>query len=659
MPIVVAHHCKLLFLSHTSTTLQHHQQNTHAQRPATGAIIDSQGYSKAAHADSGEESPLSPPMAWSREGTSEELSKYQEFQMRQNDGHHHRSQAQPHSSPPGAGATVFSTPPNVDNNTTITVQDQDRRSHLVANSQSTGPGSFSEAVRGSHTDQTQTNTTGGRLRTEQSRRSDRLEPASEPPSTKTSRRDSSSERTLDSPHSTRQRPSPSSSPSTRHLKSGRSKTKSKGHDDGSQHGLDLSTSPAAVTRSERTGTTPGSPHCQRYRLSGSTTKKGYCACSSCQQEGSILTPSQRSYRYGQYLGSDPIPIYAGPLGLGDDIPSPTPSPPTSGRMSIHMAMSGHSPIGSPVHSPALSLSHSPMGKSSPSFLRSPGSSKSKSSRHPVTEGFSGSGEFGLHDEQHGIDSDAISNPPTSHHPVITGFQTRELKAKNSKKSPSSTTAQSVLEPNPYSSPSSPPSFPSSCTNFNSHTDKGKDTSPSLSPFSPPRHTTHSTGASSLKPMVTETLQAHHLLRQNASTSHQGDLSTTTAISHADFPRLAPPVVLVQSPTAESLTSLVEKVSRSTPPGNKQSIERSPLLYSSVLASSTSPNTSASSSFSHAPRSPSQQPLSPRGRQSAAATPPLSPSRKKEGHHHSVLSNMESTGKTKGQDDPVTAIFFCN
>lgn len=599
-------------------------------------------------------------MAWSREGTSEELSKYQEFQMRQNDGHHHRSQAQPHSSPPGAGATAFSTAPTVTNNTTTTTaQDQDRRSHLVANSQSTGPGSFSEAVRGSHTDQTQTNTTGGRLRTEQSRRSDRLEPASMSPSTKTSRRDSSSERTLDSPHSTRQRPSPSSSPSTRHPKSGRSKAKSKGHDDGSQHGLDLSTSPAAVTRSERTGTTPGSPHCQRYRLSGSSTKKGYCACPSCQQEGSILTPSQRSYRYGQYLGSDPIPIYAGPLGLGDDIPSPTPSPPTSGRMSIHMAMSGHSPIGSPVHSPALSISHSPMGKSSPSFLRSPGSSKSKSSRHPVTEGFSGSGEFGLHDEQHGINSDAISNPPTNHHPVVTGFQTRDLKVKNSKKSPSLTTAQSVLEPNPFSSPSSP-SFPSSYTNFNSHTDKDKDTSPSLSPFfstkrsfSPPRHTTLSTGASRLQPMATDTLQAHHP-RQNASASHQGDHSTTTTttISHADFPRLAPPVVLVQSPTAESLTSLVDKASRPTPPGNKQSIERSPLLYSSVLASSTSPNASSSSSFSHAPRSPSQQPLSPRGRQSAAATPPLSPSRKKEGHHHSVLSNMESTGKTKGQEEPL-------
>lgn len=596
-------------------------------------------------------------MAWSREGTSEELSKYQEFQMRQNDGHHHRSQAQPHSSPPGAGATVFSTPSALTNNpTTMPAQDQDRRSHLVANTQSTGPGSFSEAVRGSQADQTQTNTAEGRLRTEQSRRSDRLEPASEPPSTKTSRRDSSSERTLDSSHSTRQRPSPSSSPSTRPSKSGRSKTKTKGHDDGSQHGLDLSTSPAAVTRSERTGTTPGSPHCQRYRHSGSSTKKGYCACSSCQQEGSILTSSQRSYRYGQYLGSDPIPIYAGPLGLGDDIPSPTPSPPTSGRMSIHMAMSGHSPIGSPVHSPALSISHSPMGKSSPSFLRSPGSSKSKSNRYPVTEGFSGSGEFGLHDEQQGFNSGATSNPPTSHHPVVTGFQTRDLKVKNSKKSPSLMAAQSVLEPNPFSSPPSP-SFPSSYTNISSHTDKDKDTSPSLSPFfstkrsfSPPRHTTNSTGASSLQPMATDTLQPHHLLRQNASDSHQGDYSTTTTISHVDFPRLAPPVVLVQSPTAESLTSLVDKVSTSTSPSNKQSIERSPLLYSSVLASSTSPNTSSASSFSQAPRSPSQQPLSPRGRQSAAATPPLSPSRKKEGHHPSVLSNMESTGKTKGQQE---------
>lgn len=571
--------------------------------------------------------------------------------MRQNDGHH-RSQAQTPHFLPGAGAAAFSTAPNVTNSSdTATAQEQDRRSHLVANLQSTGPGSFSEAVRGSQSDQTQINTTGGRLRTEHSRRSDRLEPASEPSST-TSRRDSSSERTLDSTHSTRQQHSPSSSPSTRHSKSGRSKTKSKKHDDGSQHGLDLSTSPAAVTRSERTGATPASPHCQRHRHSGSSTKKGCCPCSSCQQEASILTPSQRSYRYGQYLGSEPIPIYAGPLGLGDDIPSPTPSPPTSGRMSIHMAMSGHSPIGSPIHSPALSISHSPMGKSSPSFLRSPGSSKSKSGRHPVTEGFSGSGEFALHDEQHGINSDATSNPATSQHPVVTGFQTRDLKVKNSKKSPSVTTVQSVLEPNPFSSPSSPSSFPSSYSNFNSHSDKDKDTSPSLSPFfstkrsfSPPRHTAHSTEASGLQPMASDTLQAHHLLHQNASGTHLGDPSTTTIVSHADFPRLAPPVVLVQSPTAESLTSLVEKVSKSTSSSNKQPTERSPLLYSSVLASSSSSNTSSSSSFPHAPRSPSQQPLSPRGRQSAAATPPLSPSRKKEGHHHSVLSNMESTGKT--------------
>jgi hypothetical protein len=431
--------------------------------------------------------------------------------------------------------------------------------------------------------------------------------------------------------------------------------------------LDPSTSPAAVTRSERTGTTPASPHCQRHRHSGSLTKKGYCPCSSCQQEASILNPSQRSYRYGQYLGSEPIPIYAGPLGLGDDIPSPTPSPPTSGRMSIHMAMSGHSPIGSPVHSPALSISHSPMGKSSHSFLRSPGSSKSKSGRHPVTEGFTELGELALHEEH--LNSDATSNPLTSHHPVVTGFQMRDLKVKNSKKSPSVTTAQSVLEPNPFSSPSSPSSFPSSYSNFNSQSDKDKDTSPSLSPFfstkrsfSPPRHTTHSTGESGLQPMATDTLQAHHLLRQNASGTHLGDHPTITAVSHVDFPRLAPPVVLVQSPTAESLTSLVEKVSKSTSPSNKQSTDRGPLLYSSVLASSASPNTLSSSSFSHAPRSPSQQPLSPRGRQSAAATPPLSPSRKKESHHHSVLSNMESTGKTKGTVslyvvyDPVTLVF---
>ncbi|KAF9920734.1 Serine/threonine-protein phosphatase 2A regulatory subunit B'' subunit beta [Linnemannia zychae] len=352
-------------------------------------------------------------MAWSREGTSEELSKYQEFQMRQNDGHHRPQSQQSHS----PEMTVLSTPP-----TNAIDTAQDRGSPLEANSRI---GSFSEVARGSQTNQNEA--AEDRLHVDyhhyqqSSGRSDQLDPHTEL-SAMSTHRNTSSERTLDPSNSTPLKTS-SSSPSIRQSKSNRIKIKSKGHEDGNQHGLDSSISATATTRSERT---PGSPHCQRHRASGASAKKGHCTCSSCQHEGIVHTSSQRSHRYGQYHGSEPIPIYAGPLGLGDDIPSPTPSPPTSGRMGIHMAISGHSPIGSPIHSPILTIAHSTMGKLSPTYHRLPGS-KSKSGRHPVIEGFSGSGELQDEYQQQEIMSDSTSD---IHHSVATSHQTRDSKIKS-------------------------------------------------------------------------------------------------------------------------------------------------------------------------------------------------------------------------------------
>lgn len=163
-------------------------------------------------------------------------------------------------------------------------------------------------------------------------------------------------------------------------------------------------------------------------------------------------------------------------------------------------------------------------------------------------------------------------------------------------------------------------------------------------------------------MPAETLHAHKLLHESASTS---DEKHGTSDANLHLARLAPPVVLVQSPTLDSLSMVSER----SPRMNQQRPDSSPLLYSSVLASSTlsstptssgtaastSTGTAASASasspspsvspasplFSNIPRSP-QQPLSPSGRSGAAATPPLSPSRKKEGYH-STLSSVEQKG----------------
>ncbi|KAF9992616.1 hypothetical protein BGZ79_002853, partial [Entomortierella chlamydospora] len=63
-------------------------------KSGTTTTSGSQGYTKSVNSISDEDSPLSPSMAWSREGTSEELSKYQELQMRQQSDGQHRPQAQ-------------------------------------------------------------------------------------------------------------------------------------------------------------------------------------------------------------------------------------------------------------------------------------------------------------------------------------------------------------------------------------------------------------------------------------------------------------------------------------------------------------------------------------------------------------------------------------
>ncbi|KAI8601532.1 hypothetical protein EDD21DRAFT_353597 [Dissophora ornata] len=395
-------------------------------------------------------------------------------------------------------------------------------------------------------------------------------------------------------------------------------------------------------RIDRTVSPPSNPHCQRQRSSGSSGKKTRCICSSCQQERTATTPPQRSFRYGQFLGgSEAMPIYAGPLGLGDDIPSPTPSPPPPGRMSIHMAMRGRSPISSPSGSPLLTMSHSSLPVST--------ATKGKSVRRGLQDGSLRSAS---------AQDVTDSSPSTSSHPVVTGFQSQALdpKVRSSKKSPR-TTAHSPPEATPLSySPSSPssPTCPSSLTKSTFQAETEKDTSPSLSPFflskrsfSPPgQASSFSSALSTSPPMRADTLHTHNMLQQSTSVSDQLNSSSSlklpsnsgSPVSNSDSPRLAPPVVLVQSPTVESLSGFSEASPRLIP---HQTGDRNPLLYSSVLASSTASSTTpVSPNFSRSPRSPSQQPLSPGSQHGAAATPPLSPSRKKEGHHHSVLSGLE-------------------
>ncbi|KAF9992617.1 hypothetical protein BGZ79_002854, partial [Entomortierella chlamydospora] len=130
-------------------------------------------------------------------------------------------------------------------------------------------------------------------------------------------------------------------------------------------------------------------------------------------------------------------------------------------------------------------------------------------------------------------------------------------------------------------------------------------------------------------------------RIGVSNLKQPNSTASTSVSNSDFPRLAPPVVLIESSTIESLVGLAEGSSDFR---SNQHEDRNPPLYSSVLASSSpSPIPSSSPispSISPLSRSPTQQPFSLGSQHGTAATPPLSPSRKKEGNHHSTLSSLE-------------------
>ncbi|KAF9581648.1 hypothetical protein BGW38_001254, partial [Lunasporangiospora selenospora] len=147
-------------------------------------------------------------------------------------------------------------------------------------------------------------------------------------------------------------PLASASGTKRSLKGHRSKTKATtfSEDQPYQHeSTSMSPNPSSSTLLAT------SPSHQRQRSPGGSSRTTpRCGCSNCHDMGK-LSPAQCTYRYGRYLKSEPVPIYAGPLGLGDDIPSPSPSPPATSRLHIHMAMAGHSPIGSPTQPSHLTV----------------------------------------------------------------------------------------------------------------------------------------------------------------------------------------------------------------------------------------------------------------------------------------------------------------
>lgn len=465
--------------------------------------------------------------------------------------------------------------------------------------------------------------------------------STESPSTSSPRSGSSSDaKTLQQPKQRKRSASTKSSASstTRSPKAGRSKAGAKDAEEGRHHEPG---SPASPTGSNHGGHSPNGAKCQREHGTTSSGKKKRCHCSSCQQDRTATSPSQRPYRYGKLLGSnDPMPIYAGPLGLGDDIPSPTPSPPASGRLTIHMAMSGHSPSSSPL----MSMTRSSLPISTGTRGRS-----GRRNHHDGVPGMTSSHSLDGHDH-----SGNPSPTSTPSHPVIMGFhsQTHDPKARNGKKSPSRSTSQSFLDPGPLSpSPSSPSSPPYSSSSAASTfpLDSEIDTSPSLSPFllskrsfSPQRQISPlDLVPPGSPPMRADALHAYHILQLSTKTFRDNDsssiikrspVSAPVLASNSDFPHLAPPVVLVQSPAMEPPVDPSD-VSRIL--DQQQTEDHGPLLYSSVLASSTvitsSSSSAASSNFSQPSMSPSLLPYSPGSQRSTAATPPLSPSRKKEGH----------------------------
>ncbi|KAF9952416.1 hypothetical protein BGZ70_000610, partial [Mortierella alpina] len=164
-------------------------------------------------------------MAWSREGTSEELSKYQELQMRQqNDGHQHR--------------TKDSGIPTTSSNLAQPVKE--RLAGLVANADS---------------DRTLRNPP------QQEKRTSHLESSSNSWSRSV---EASAENGQDSRRSTAH--SATDSTPTRTPKSGRTRIRAKAAEDGD------SAAPRTSARSDRPRSY-SNPHCQRQHTSGLTAKK--------------------------------------------------------------------------------------------------------------------------------------------------------------------------------------------------------------------------------------------------------------------------------------------------------------------------------------------------------------------------------------------------
>ncbi|GJJ78022.1 serine/threonine-protein phosphatase 2A regulatory subunit B'' [Entomortierella parvispora] len=543
-------------------------------------------------------------MASTREGTTEELTIYQELLMRQQNDGHPRSQAH-HTSRPGAESWNSSLQGK------IGLKESTRESALNLRSAhdpnlTKSMVAISESLQGSRV---------------------RMQEGGEIPS-----------QSAVSPRARSER-----------------KAKARSVEDYPSSAMDVSTTSTSDGHAK-------SPKCQKHRPANSSGKKVRCHCSSCQLENSIITPPQRSFRYGQFLSSglgmgESAPLYSGPMGLGDDIPSPTPSPPPPGRLSIHMAMSGRSPISSPSGSPLMSMINSPLNQGPPSTHMSLSPKvKSKSGKKPSRHADDGLGTSPHQGEQVWPRSSSGQSPSssggTSNHPVIIGFQSQardipKVKGSSGKKSTlssSRTTGQALQESTLMSTS---PSSPFSSSHSELHPEAEKDNSPSLSPFflnkrsfSPPNQVSSLSSALSTSPPLRATaLDAHETLYKSASMSSE---STTTVDSlfqcgetDNGAPRLAPPVVLVQSPTSNSLTRLSGGLS---PDRSSSHTEKSPLLYSSVLAASPS-TSSASPNFSQTPRSPSQA-LSPGSHSGLSATPPLSPSRKKETNQHVVLSALD-------------------
>ncbi|KAF9994513.1 hypothetical protein BGZ65_009854, partial [Modicella reniformis] len=370
---------------------------------------DSQNFTKTIRSNRYEESPLSPPMTWSREGTGVELSKYQELQMRQRNDVQCCAQGQ---------ELADSAPSNIADATCpdLTTKRDDMKAYLEPTSSIVSilaSSSRSGSSSGTGTLQRQDIKHGKRS----TRQGTSLEQST-----------GSTLNGLDE----KKKSKTSLSSTTRSPRISRSKAAVKDGEEGRQRGMTLSTPSVTAARPDPPGQSQNGLTSVRQRAATLPGMASRYQWSSCQQERVATSPSPRPYLYGQYLGSnEPMPLYAGPLGLGDDIPSPTPSPPASGRLSIHMAISSHSPINSPSSSPLLSMPHS--------SLPVPTGTRGRSRRRNHQEGVSGMTSPHAPDgrlmDGYGSSGSAGSASTNNNHPVIMGFhnQAHDPKVRNSKK----------------------------------------------------------------------------------------------------------------------------------------------------------------------------------------------------------------------------------